>query len=121
MPISYHRPGGGFSLDGQHWIACRPGFFLSVLVLSRLFRRLSLERLTAAHQAGRLEFFADQAALTEPAAFKAHHQGAVGTYGLASIGKFLAMKLEMVLRANAEAWRIGGISDRTSNFSSSSL
>jgi len=40
-------------------------------VLSRLFRRLFLERLTAAHQAGRLEFFADQAALAEPAAFQA--------------------------------------------------
>jgi hypothetical protein len=64
-------PGGGFSLDGQHWIACRPGFFLSVRVLSRLFRRLFLERLTAAYEAGRLEFFADQAALAEPAAFKA--------------------------------------------------
>jgi hypothetical protein len=65
-------PGGGVSLDGQHWIACRPGFFLSVRVLSRLFRRLFLERLTAAYQAGRLEFFADQAVLAEPAAFKAH-------------------------------------------------
>jgi hypothetical protein len=65
-------PGGGFSLDGQHWIACRPSFFLSVRVLSQLFRRLFLERVTAAHQAGRLEFFADQAALAEPAAFKAH-------------------------------------------------
>jgi hypothetical protein len=41
-------------------------------VLSRLFRRLFLERLTAAYQAGRLEFFADQAALVEPPAFKAH-------------------------------------------------
>ena len=41
-------PGGGFSPDGQRWIACRPGFFLSVRVLSRLFRRLFLERLTAA-------------------------------------------------------------------------
>ena len=65
-------PGGGLSLDGQHWIACRPGFFLSVRVLSRLFRRLFLERLSAAYQAGRLQFFADQAALAEPAAFKAH-------------------------------------------------
>jgi hypothetical protein len=65
-------PGGGFSPHRQHWIACRPGFFLSVRVLSRLFRRLFLERLTAAYQAGRLEFFADQAALAEPAAFKAH-------------------------------------------------
>jgi hypothetical protein len=63
-------PGGGFSPDRQRWIACRPGFFLSVQVLSRLFRRLFLEGLTAAYQAGRLEFFADQAALAEPAAFK---------------------------------------------------
>jgi Putative transposase/Transposase zinc-binding domain len=63
-------PGGGFSPDRQRWIACRPGFFLSVQVLSHLFRRLFLEGLTAAYQAGRLEFFADQAALAEPAAFK---------------------------------------------------
>jgi Putative transposase len=64
-------PGGGFSPNGQHWIACRPDFFLSVRVLSRLFRRLFLERLTAAYQAGRLEFFADQATLAETAAFQA--------------------------------------------------
>ena len=63
-------PGGGFSLDGQRWIACRPGFFLSVRVLSRLFRRLFLERLAAAYQVGRLQFFADQAALAEPAPFQ---------------------------------------------------
>ena len=63
-------PGGGFSPDRQHWIACRPRFFLSVGVLSRLFRRLFLEALTAAYQAGRLKFFADQAALAEPTAFK---------------------------------------------------
>jgi hypothetical protein len=48
-------PGGGLSPDGQHWITCRPGFFLSVRVLSRLFRRLFLERLTAAYQ----ELFAE--------------------------------------------------------------
>src|ERR1700726_3511190 len=64
-------PGGGLSPDGQHWIACRPRFFLSVEVLSRLFRRLFLERLTAAYQAGRLQFFADQVALAQPASFKA--------------------------------------------------
>ena len=63
-------PGGGFSLDRQHWIACRPSFFLSVRVLARLFRRLFLERLTAAYQAGRLQFFADHTALAEPAAFQ---------------------------------------------------
>jgi hypothetical protein len=64
-------PGGGLSLDGQRWISCRPGFFLPIGVLSRLFRRLFLEKLTAAYQAGRLALFADQAALAEPAAFKA--------------------------------------------------
>ena len=63
-------PGGGFSPDGQRWIACRPGFFLSVRVLSRLFRRLFLEELTAAYKAGRLQFFADQTALGEPEAFQ---------------------------------------------------
>jgi hypothetical protein len=65
-------PGGGLSLDGQRWISCRPGFFLPIGVLSRLFRRLFLEKLTAAYQAGRLAFFADQAALAEPAAFRAY-------------------------------------------------
>jgi hypothetical protein len=65
-------PGGGLSPDRQHWIACRPRFFLSVEVLSRLFRRLFLKRLMAAYQAGRLEFFADQAGLAEPARFKAY-------------------------------------------------
>jgi Putative transposase/Transposase zinc-binding domain len=63
-------PGGGVSPDGKSWIACRPRFFLSVQVLSRLFRRLFLEGLAAAYQAGRLQFFADQAALAQPAAFQ---------------------------------------------------
>jgi hypothetical protein len=64
-------PGGGLSPDGRHWVACRPRFFLSVEVLSRLFRRLFLEKLTAAYQTGRLEFFADQAGLAEPPVFRA--------------------------------------------------
>ena len=50
-------PGGGISPDGERWVSCRPGFFLSVRVLSRLFRRLFLQKLVAAHQAGRLSFF----------------------------------------------------------------
>jgi hypothetical protein len=50
-------PGGGLSLDGERWVACKPGFFLPVRVLSRLFRRLMLEKLSAAHAAGRLQFF----------------------------------------------------------------
>jgi hypothetical protein len=38
-------PGGGISVDGERWVACRPGFFLAVRVLSKLFRRLMLEKL----------------------------------------------------------------------------
>ncbi len=56
-------PGGGISPDGERWVARRPGFFLPVRVLSRLFRRLFLEKLIAAHQAGRLMFFGNHAAL----------------------------------------------------------
>jgi hypothetical protein len=50
-------PGGGISRHDTRWVSCRPGFFLSVRVLSRLFRRLLLGKLLAAHQAGRLAFF----------------------------------------------------------------
>jgi hypothetical protein len=52
-------------------VSCRPGFFLPVRVLSRLFRRLLLGKLRAAHQAGRLAFFGSHAALAEPRAFAA--------------------------------------------------
>jgi hypothetical protein len=62
-------PGGGPSLDGTRWIGCRPGFFLPVRVLSRLFRRLFLDQLRAAFEAGELGFFGDLAGLAEPAAF----------------------------------------------------
>jgi hypothetical protein len=62
-------PGGGISLDGGRWVACRPGFFLPVRVLSRLFRRLFLEQLRAAYDERRLNFFGDLAGLAEPAAF----------------------------------------------------
>ena len=62
-------PGGGISLDGERWVACRPGFFLPVRVLSRLFRRLFLEKLIAAHKAGHLKFFGDHAALADAQAF----------------------------------------------------
>src|SRR6202034_64956 len=54
-------PGGGLSPDGGRWIARQPGFFLPVRVLSRLFRRLFLERLAALHRAGRLAFLGDLA------------------------------------------------------------
>jgi len=65
-------PGGGISLDGEKWVSCRPGFFLPVRVLSRLFRRLFLEKLGAAHQAGELQFFGNHAALTDAQAFAAY-------------------------------------------------
>lgn len=64
-------PGGGVAPDGTHWIACRPGFFLPVRVLSRLFRRLMCERLAAAHAAGALNFFGAHAALHDCGAFAA--------------------------------------------------
>ena len=62
-------PGGGLAADGERWVACRPGFFLPVRVLSRLFRRRFLEELAAAHRGGRLQFFGDDAGLSEPRAF----------------------------------------------------
>ena len=62
-------PGGGPSRDGARWIACRPGFFLPVRVLSRLFRRLFLDELRAAFDAGQLGFFGDLADLVKPADF----------------------------------------------------
>ncbi len=64
-------PGGGISPNGDEWIACRPGFFLSVRVLSRLFRRLFIDKLVAAHEAGGLKFFSDHAGLADPIAFRA--------------------------------------------------
>jgi hypothetical protein len=65
-------PGGGFSLDGRSWVSCRPSFFLPVRVLSRLFRRLFLERLAAAHAAGELRFFGNHAPLANAQAFAAY-------------------------------------------------
>ena len=62
-------PGGGISADSHHWIACRPGFFLPVRVLSRLFRRLFLELLQQAFEAGELHFFNSLAGLKESLAF----------------------------------------------------
>jgi hypothetical protein len=58
-------PGGGISLDGTRWVSCKPGFFLPVRVLSRLYRRLFLEMLIAAHKADRLQFFNGHAALAD--------------------------------------------------------
>jgi hypothetical protein len=60
-------PGGGISLDGKRWVSCQPGFFLPVRVLSRLFRRLFLEKLIAAHK--QLQFFGNHAALADVQVF----------------------------------------------------
>ncbi len=65
-------PGGGISLDGARWVACRPGFLLPVRVLSRLFRRLFLSRLADAHAAGRLAFFGELDGLRDRQALAAH-------------------------------------------------
>jgi hypothetical protein len=62
-------PGGGLSPDGKRWIACRRGFFLSVRVLSRLFRRRFLEELEKAHRVGQLRFFGEHSGLADATAF----------------------------------------------------
>src|SRR5207253_10079023 len=62
-------PGGGISPDGEHWVACRPGFFLPVRLLSRLFRRLFLEQLRQAFAAHQLRFYAQLASLQNAQAF----------------------------------------------------
>jgi hypothetical protein len=63
-------PGGGLAIDSDRWVRCRPGFFLPVRVLSRLFRRRFLEALTAAHDAGELQFFGEHTELADPASFR---------------------------------------------------
>ena len=65
-------PGGGLSPDGARWIGCRPGFFLPVKVLSRLFRRLFLEGLARLHRAGKLAFFGELSELADAGALAAH-------------------------------------------------
>lgn len=62
-------PGGELSPDGKRWVACNPGFFLHVRVLSRLFRRLFLDGLHALHSAGGLNFFGDLAGLSNADVF----------------------------------------------------
>jgi hypothetical protein len=65
-------PGGGLSIDGSRWIEGHANFFLAVKPLSRLFRRLLLERLQAGFDANGLGFFGGLANLADPAAFAAH-------------------------------------------------
>ena len=64
-------PGGGLDPAERQWVACRPGFFLPVRVLSRLFRRLLLERLRAAHRAGRLDLGGPLTEFRQAEAFEA--------------------------------------------------
>lgn len=63
-------PGGGLSTDGAGWRSCRPGFFLPVNVLARLFRRLFLQGLERAYEKGKLSFQGAGAFLVQPTAFK---------------------------------------------------
>lgn len=65
-------PGGGLSADRSRWISCRPGFFLPVRVLSRLFRRLFLEALESAFHQGKLRFFGELERLRVPAQLAAY-------------------------------------------------
>lgn len=64
-------PGGGLSPDGTRWVTCKPGFFLHVRVLSRLFRRLFLNGLMDLHRAGQLVFFNHPAELESADTFSA--------------------------------------------------
>jgi hypothetical protein len=63
-------PGGGIGPDAEHWVACRPGFFLPVRVLSQMFRGKFLHYLGKAFSAGKLNFFSAHRHLHEPAAFR---------------------------------------------------
>jgi hypothetical protein len=62
-------PGGGFAPDADRWVPCKPGFFLSVRVLSRLFRRRFLEELQNAHRNRQLKFFGEHVDLADAEAF----------------------------------------------------
>jgi hypothetical protein len=62
-------PGGGFAAAGDRWVPCKPGFFLPVRVLSRLFRRRFLEELQNLHRDGQLQFFGDHVDLADAETF----------------------------------------------------
>jgi Putative transposase/Transposase zinc-binding domain len=68
--VHFLVPGGGIAPDGKSWINCRPGFFLPVRVLSRMFRGLFLNHLWNAFAAGDLNFYSAHRHLHEPAAFR---------------------------------------------------
>ena len=62
-------PGGGVSLDGSKWVHCRKNFFLPVRVLSRLFRRLFLEKVVETYEQGCLKFLGHHTALKDTSSF----------------------------------------------------
>ncbi len=59
-------PAGGISPDGSRWFHSRPGFFLPVRVLSRLFRKKLLHYLRAAYRQGKLSFHGQLLHLSQP-------------------------------------------------------
>jgi hypothetical protein len=63
-------PGGGLAPDGSRWVSCRPGFFLPVRILSRVFRGKFLALLQATYDRDKLRFHGQQQALAEPAVFR---------------------------------------------------
>src|SRR6202171_2293096 len=65
-------PGGGISLDGKRWVACRPSYLLPVDVLSPLFRGRFPHKLLAAHREDHLTFFGKHARLAERKACAAY-------------------------------------------------
>jgi hypothetical protein len=68
--VHFVVPGGGIGADGN-WVRCRPGFFLPVRVLSRLFRRLFLQALLKAFENHQIEFFSQLEPLKDQTAFRA--------------------------------------------------
>src|ERR1700676_2978098 len=62
-------PGGGLAPDADRWVPCKPGFFLPVRVLSRMFRRRFLEELENLHRDGQLKFFGEYVDLSDTDAF----------------------------------------------------
>jgi len=70
--VHYITPGGGLAADRASWVSCRPGFFLPVRVLGRLFRRFFLDLTQRAFERGDLSFQGHLAPLADPRAFAAH-------------------------------------------------
>jgi Putative transposase/Transposase zinc-binding domain len=63
-------PGGGVCPGGDRWVSCRPGFFLPVRLLGRLFRGKFLDLLGRAYDRGLLEFHGQQQHLAHRRAFR---------------------------------------------------